>query len=64
MAFRMEAVVFFVAIAFAVLSMVSAQDYEMAPAPAPVVGSAYTPAISGAAICSSLILSVLALIRL
>ncbi|KAG5222955.1 hypothetical protein IMY05_C1888001500 [Salix suchowensis] len=46
---------------------VSAQDFgEMAPAPAPVVGkgvASYSFGTSGALICSSLFLSLLALLR-
>ena len=46
---------------------VSAQDFgELAPAPAPVVGkgvASYSLGTSGALICSSLFLSLLALLR-
>ncbi|WRX08563.1 hypothetical protein QQP08_001050 [Theobroma cacao] len=46
-------------------AMASAQDFGAAPAPSPSMdkGAAYSLGMSGAAICSSLLLSALALLR-
>ncbi|GFY92251.1 hypothetical protein Acr_08g0006470 [Actinidia rufa] len=57
---------FFVVAVIAIFSVTaSAQDFESAPAPPPSMdtGSAYSLPISGAIVCSSVVLSFLALLK-
>ncbi|GMP41780.1 hypothetical protein CsSME_00011753 [Camellia sinensis var. sinensis] len=53
-------------VVFAILSAIgSAQEFEMAPAPSPSMdaGSAYSLPISGAVVCSSIVFSLLVLMK-
>ncbi|KAF5736428.1 hypothetical protein HS088_TW14G00570 [Tripterygium wilfordii] len=61
---RIQSIVLFALVSI-FAAAVSAQDFDMAPAPAPSQdkGAGYSLGMSGAVICSSLVLSLLALLK-
>ncbi|KAJ9695737.1 hypothetical protein PVL29_010958 [Vitis rotundifolia] len=56
-------VLLFVIAIFSVAATVSAQDNSPAPAPSPDAGSAFSLPLSGAAVASSLVFSLLAFLK-